>query len=166
MRENEAEFRVSAMCRVLDVRASGYYAWRSRKPSQRATENERLVEKIKALHARSRRTYGSPKMYQSLRRTGEIVNHKRVARLMKAHSIRAKRVKKFRVTTDSRHSLPIAENVLARNFTVSRPDEVWTSDITYIWTNEGWLYLVLVFGLVLASDRRLDGFCKPHDRVC
>lgn len=135
------------MCRVLDVKASGYYAWRGRKPSPRATENERLLERIKAIHDESRRTYGSPKIYQSLRRDGEVINHKRVEKLMKAHAIRAKRVKRFRTTTDSRHSLPVAENVLARNFTATRPDEVWTTDITYIWTSEGWLYLTVFLDL-------------------
>ena len=135
------------MCRVLGVRASGYYAWRGRKPSSRAAENELLVEKIKAIHSASRRTYGSPKVYRRLRRDGEQVNHKRVARLMRNHDIRAKRAKKFRHTTDSRHSLPVADNVLARNFQTARPDEVWTSDITYIWTDEGWLYLVVFLDL-------------------
>ncbi len=147
MRDHEAEFRVAAMCRVLTVNPSGYYRWRGRKPSARATENRRLAEKIKATHAASRGTYGSPKMCRQLRRDGETLNHKRVERLMKAHGLRAKRVKKFRVTTDSRHNLPVADNVLARNFTATRPDEVWTSDITYIWTDEGWLYLAVFLDL-------------------
>jgi len=142
-----AEFRVSTMCRVLGVKASGYYTWRSRKPSERTTENERLVAKIKALHDQSRGLYGSPKIYQSLRRDGEAVNHKRVERLMKDHSIRAKRAKKFRQTTDSRHALPVAENVLERNFTAAHPNAVWTTDITYIWTDEGWLYLTVFLDL-------------------
>ncbi len=135
------------MCRVLGVGASGYYAWRGRKASSRAEENELLVEKIKAIHNESRRTYGSPKVYRRLRHDGEQVNHKRVARLMRDHNIKAKRVKKFTRTTDSRHGLPVADNVLARNFTTARPDEVWTSDITYIWTDEGWLYLVVFLDL-------------------
>lgn len=135
------------MCRALEVKASGYYAWRKRKLSRRAAENELLVEKIKAIHSESRATYGSPKVYRCLRREGEQVNHKRVERLMRDEGLKAKRVKKFRATTDSRHSLPVAENVLGRNFSVSRPDEVWTSDITYIWTDEGWLYLVVFLDL-------------------
>jgi transposase InsO family protein len=135
------------MCRVLGVSASGYYAWRGRKPSARAAENEVLVEKIKAIHRESRQTYGSPKVYQKLRHDGAQVNHKRVARLMRDHDIKAKRVKKFTHTTDSRHGLPVAENVLARQFRAVRPDEVWTSDITYVWTSEGWLYLVVFLDL-------------------
>ena len=125
------------MCRALEVSPAGYYRWLGRRPSARAVENERLVAKIKAAHAGSRAIYGSPKSYQCLRLDGERVNHKRVARLMRTQGLRAKRARKSTRTTDSRHSLPIAENVLARNFSVARPDEVWTSDITYIWTQEG-----------------------------
>jgi transposase InsO family protein len=110
-------------------------------------ENERLVEKIKATHAESRSIYGSPKIYRKLRRDGERVNYKRVARLMKEHGLTARRVKKIKRTTDSRHSLPVADNVLARDFKVPRPDAVWVSDITYIWTDEGWLYLVVFLDL-------------------
>lgn len=113
MRANESEFRIRAMCRVLGVRASSYYARRSRKPSQRATQNPSLLTKIKALYQASRGVYGSPKICQSLRREGEAVNHKRVEKLMKTHGIKAKRVRKFRVMTNSRHSLPMAENVFA-----------------------------------------------------
>ena len=136
------------MCRVLEVSAAGYYKWRKRSASARVTENERLLKQIEAAHAASRGTYGSPKVYRHLRRGGERVNHKRIARLMRAHGIRSKRVKKFRVTTtDSRHTLPIADNVLVRDFRASRPDEVWTTDITYIPTDEGWLYLVVFLDL-------------------
>lgn len=135
------------MLRVLEVGASGYYRWRSRQPSQRAKENERLLERIEAEHVASRGNYGRPKVYRKLRHDGETVNHKRVERLMKEHGIKAKRVKKFTRTTTSRHSLPVADNVLARNFSVARPDAVWTSDITYVWTDEGWLYLTVFIDL-------------------
>ncbi len=147
MHDHRSQFSVTAMCRALEVGASGYYAWRGHKASARAAENERLVEKIKSAHAASRCTYGSPKIYRRLRRDGERVNHKRVERLMRESGLRAKRVEKFVRTTDSRHSLPVAENVLARRFQVERPDEVWTSDITYIRTDEGWLYLVVFLDL-------------------
>jgi transposase InsO family protein len=135
------------MCRALEVSPAGYYRWRDRAPGMRAMQNERLVEKIKAAHGASRSTYGSPKIYRQLRQQGEQVNHKRVARLMKEHGVRAKRAKKFTQTTDSRHSLPVSENILGRDFRVARPDAVWTSDITYIWTDEGWLYLVVFLDL-------------------
>jgi putative transposase len=155
------------MCRVLEVNPSGYYAWRGHKPSARDRENDRLREQITAIHSESRATYGSPKVYQKLRREGIQVNHKRVERLMRENGLRAKRVKKFRATTDSRHLLPVAENVLARNFSVARPDEVWTTDITYVWTDEGWLYLVvfldlysrLVVGWAI-SERLTSGFVE------
>jgi len=147
IREHKGEFRVWAMCRVLDVGASGYYRWRGRAPAARVAENERLVGKIEAAHAESRGIYGSPKVYRQLRREGERVNHKRVERLMREHGLRAKRVKKSQRTTDSRHSLPVAENVLARQFSPERPDEIWASDITYVWTAEGWLYLAVFLDL-------------------
>ena len=135
------------MCRALGVGPPGYYRWRSREPPARAKENERLIEKMRAVHKESRGTYGSPKVHRQLRREGQVVNHKRVERLMRENDIRAKRVKKFKRTTTSRHLLPVAENVLGRNFFVARPDEVWTTDITYLWTTEGWLYLVVFLDL-------------------
>ncbi len=131
------------MCRVLEVGASGYYRWRSRQPSRRATENTRLLERITAEHAASRGLYGSPKVYRKLRHDGETVNHKRVERLVKEHGIKAKRLRSLPgqpIRATLRRKLP---NVLERNFSVLRPNEVWTSDITYIWTDKGWLYLVV-----------------------
>lgn len=135
------------MCRAFSLNPSGYYAWRRSKPSPRVAENARLLTQIKAIAAEGRGHYGSPKVVRRLRRDGEAVNHKRVERLMRENGICAKRVKKFVRTTDSRHSLPVAENVLARRFSAARPDQVWTSDITYVWTDEGWLYLVVFLDL-------------------
>jgi putative transposase len=135
------------MCRVLEVSASGYYRWRNRLQSDRVQENDRLIEKIRLIHRESRNNYGSPKVHRRLRQEGELCNHKRVERLMRENSIRAKRVKKFKMTTNSRHSEPVAENVLGRAFKVSEPDLVWVSDITYIWTDEGWLYLAVFVDL-------------------
>lgn len=137
--EHREEFSIRAMCRVLEVSASGYYRWRGRPQSDRAQDNERLMGKIRAIHSQSRNNYGSPKVYRRLRQDGEECNHKRVARLMREDGIRAKRVKKFKVTTDSRHSQPVADNLLDRAFKVCEPDKVWVSDITYVWTDEGWL---------------------------
>lgn len=105
------------------------------------------MRQIRAIHAESRGHYGSPKVYRCLRRGAKAINHKRVERLMREHGLRAKRAGKFRATTTSRHRLPVAENVLERNFSVGAPDEVWTSDITYIWTDEGWLYLAVFLDL-------------------
>lgn len=147
IKEHQKEFSIRLMCRVLEVSESGYYRFRAEPMSKRAKENLVLLEKIRLIHTRSRMNYGCPKVYESLRRTGEKVNYKRVERLMRENGVRAKRVRKFRVTTSSKHKLPIAENILDRNFNVVKPDEVWTSDITYIWTDEGWLYLVVFLDL-------------------
>jgi putative transposase len=135
------------MCRVLEVSPSGFYRWRSDRKSERAQENDRLLGKIRALHLESRNNYGSPKIYRRLRQSGEECNHKRVERLMRDNGIKAKRVKKFKVTTNSRHGEPIADNVLGRDFKVCEPNKVWVSDITYIWTDEGWLYLAVFLDL-------------------
>jgi putative transposase len=147
MRDRREEFHIAAMCRALEISPSGYYAWRRRKPAARAAEDKRLLERVRATHEQSRSTYGSPKVYRRLRRTGERINHKRVERLMREAGIRAKRARKRRRATDSSHPLPVAENVLAGGFTAARPDEVWTSDVTYAWTREGRLYLVAFLDL-------------------
>lgn len=145
--EHRQEFSITAMCRILEVSASGYYRWRSRASSNRKRDNERLLIKILSIHKESRQNYGSPKVYRRLRQQGEECNHKRVERLMRESEIRAKRMKKFKVTTNSRHNEPIAENVLNRGFKVREPDKAWVSDITYVWTAEGWLYLAIFLDL-------------------
>ena len=147
IKAHREEFPIKAMCRVLGVSPSGYYCWRSRPKSKRAQEDGRLLCKIQSLHTESRNNYGSPKIYRRLRQQGEECNHKRVERLMRQNGIRAKRAKKFKVTTDSRHSEPVADNILARGFKVCEPDKVWVSDITYVWTDEGWLYLAVFVDL-------------------
>jgi putative transposase len=145
--EHKAAFSIRAMCRVLEVSPSGYYQWCRRPKSKRALENERLLGKIRQLHSQSRQNYGSPKIYRGLRQLGEGCNHKRIERLMRENGILAKRVKKFKVTTNSRHSEAVAENLLDRQFKVGQPDKVWVSDITYVWTEEGWLYLAIFLDL-------------------
>jgi transposase InsO family protein len=135
------------MCRVLKVSRSGYYAWLSRRESRRACENRRLLLKVRVIHKQSRETYGSPRVHQQLMRDGERCGEVRVAKLMAAHGIRARQRRKYRVTTDSKHDHPVAENVLDRRFAVEAPNKVWASDITYIQTSEGWLYLSCVMDL-------------------
>jgi transposase InsO family protein len=144
IRQQEQAYSVTAMCAALAVNRSGYYVWRDRPPSRRERENERLLVQIRVVHEQSRRTYGSPRMTDALRAQGERCNEKRVARLMRQAGIRPKTVKKFTVTTDSRHEHPVAPNRLNRAFTAQRPNQVWLSDITYVWTAEGWLYLAAV----------------------
>jgi transposase InsO family protein len=147
MKEHEEQFQIGIMSRVLRVSRSGYYSWRSRPESERAQENEKLLERIKAIHKKSRRTYGSPRVHRQLAKDGESCGKGRVARLMRRAGIRAKQKRKFRVTTDSKHNFPVAENRLNRQFAVSTPNTVWTADITYIPTQEGWLYLSAVMDL-------------------
>ena len=106
-----------------------------------------MLQEIRQVHEQSRRNYGSPKVCQTLRANGEACNHKRVERLMRENGIRAKRARKFKATTNSKHNQPVAENVLARQFTVEEPNKVWCGDITYIWTDEGWVYLAVFLDL-------------------
>ena len=134
-------YRVKTMCRVLQVSTSGYYAWVRRPESQRALGNHALLTRIKVVHDQSRRLYGSPRLTAALKAQGEICNEKRIARLMRVNGIKARTVKKFKVTTNSRHRYPVAANLLNRQFAAPSANRVWVSDITYLWTQEGWLYL-------------------------
>lgn len=151
MARYKGQFSVRAMCRVLQVSASGFYGWLGRAPSRRAQQNAALVEAICIAHDASSERYGSPKIYHALRSQGIVCSENRVARLMRVHGIRAKPAKKYVATTDSDHELNVAPNVLGRQFSVPALDRVWGADITYIWTREGWLYLAVV----------LD-FCSRH----
>lgn len=155
MAAHREQFKVARLCRVVGVAPSGYYAWRERQPSRRQQENERLVERIRAAHRTSRQTYGSPRIHADLRAAGETCNHKRVERLMRLNGIRAKQPRRFTRTTDTNHSQPVADNVLNQQFEVASPNVVWTGDITYIDTAEGWLYLAVVMDLY---SRRIVGW--------
>jgi len=135
------------MCEVLEVSVSGFYAWLQRPESLHTQANRRLLTAIRMAHQRSRQTYGSPRMTAELKALGYVCSENRVARVMRAGGIRAVGKRKYRVTTQSRHTDPVAENRLERHFTVDRPNAVWLSDITYVWTSEGWLYLAAVMDL-------------------
>lgn len=135
------------MCEVLKVSRSGYYSWLSRPESERHKTNRRLLSEIRMVFERSRKTYGSPRVTFELIESGIPCSVNRVAHLMREAGIRAKSKRKYRVTTDSKHNLPVAPNLLNRQFTIDRPNSVWLSDITYIWTTEGWLYLASVIDL-------------------
>jgi len=135
------------MCHVLDVSRSGYYAWLKRSESLRSREDKRLLKRISEIHKSSRETYGSPRVHAELQAEGVQCGRKRVARLMRLNGIRARQHKKFRATTDSRHSYAVAENLLNREFSVKFPDQVWAGDITYVWTRDGWLFLAVVLDL-------------------
>lgn len=153
-------FPIVPMCRALDVSKSGYYAWKNRKLSPRRLEDERLKVAIRAAHARGRGTYGPEKIQEEL---AEVENMKaginRIKRLRRALKIRCRQVRKFKATTDSKHSLPVAPNLLNQNFAVSRPDQAWVADITYIPTEQGWLYLA---GIKDLWNKEIVGYAISH----
>jgi putative transposase len=155
IRAEKASFPVAFMCRQLGLSPSGYYAWELRGVSRRRQEDEGLIPKIKASHRASRGTYGSPRICDDLRDQGETVGRHRVARLMRENGITARPLKRFRKTTDSNHDLPVAPNLLERNFEADRPNQVWVGDITYIWTARGWAYLAVIVDLF---SRRVVGW--------
>jgi len=141
MKAKRFRHSIAMMCNILEVSKSGYYKWLNRKPSKRTQEDGRLEVEIKAAHTRTRETYGPERLQQELREQGVKVGICRIRRIRKKLGIRCKQNKKFKATTDSRHTLPVAENLLNQQFEATRPSEVWVSDITYIPTEEGWLYL-------------------------
>jgi putative transposase len=152
------------MCRVLDVARAAYYAWRQRTPSRRAQADSLLSLHIEAIYWRSKRSYGSTRVLHDLRAAGLRCSQKRVARLMRAHNLVARRRRKYRVTTQSGHRLPVAPNIIARTFdvaAVARPNRIWAGDITYIPTREGWLYLSVLLDL---RSRRVIGR-RLHSRL-
>jgi putative transposase len=128
------------LCRALKASRSGYYAWSKRAPSKRALEEKRLVLEIRAAHKRNRETCGPERLQKDLAENGVMVGIHRIRKIRKKLGIRCKQVKKFKATTNSKHTLPVAENLLEQNFSTSLPNRVWVSDITYIATREGWLY--------------------------
>jgi putative transposase len=143
------------MCKVLNLSRSGYYAWFKCKASPRTQENEILSQQIQQIYQASRETYGSPRIHASLVAKGFQVGRQRVVRLMAKLGICVRPKRKFKFTTDSGHDLPIAENVLDRDFTTSEPDRSWVADLTYVWTTEGWLYLAVIIDLF---SRRVVGW--------
>jgi transposase InsO family protein len=135
------------MCQVLEASRSGYYEWLNREPSQRQLENEELKAKITEIYKQHSGRYGSPRIHRQLVEEGYNCNIKRVARLMSVMGLKAIQKRKFKKTTDSNHNLPLQDNLLNREFDVIQPNKVWVSDITYIPTDEGWLYLATVIDL-------------------
>jgi len=134
-------YPVAAMCRVLAVSENGYHAWRKRPPSPRAQANARLEMEIKAAHQRTRQTYGPERLQADLADHGVKVGVHRIKRIRSELGLRCKQKRKLKATTDSKHNLPVALNLLDRQFAVATPNKAWVTDITYIATDEGWLYL-------------------------
>lgn len=143
----KAGYPVRVLCRVLEVSPSGYYAWVDRPASARTRSDAQLAVEIAGAHSRSRGTYGSPRVHAELRARGIKVGKKRVARLMQTKGIAARRKRRFRRTTDSNHTSPIAPNVVARDFAPEAANKVWVTDVTYVWTDEGWLFLAVMLDL-------------------
>jgi putative transposase len=161
IRDHVANYPVQVMCEVLGVSRSGYYAWASRPESAHAAEDRAVAAEIRAAHEASRGRYGSPRVQAELRAHGRRVGRKRVARLMRGMGLSARRKRRFRRTTDSAHPFPVAPNRLGRDFPAAAPNRVWLSDLTYIWTAEGWLYLAVVLDLF---SRRAVGWARADHR--
>ncbi len=143
------------MCEVFKVSRSSYYQWLRNGPSDRWKENERLLVDILDVYESSHKSYGSPRITQELRAQNKKVSKRRVAKIMQAAGIQTRKRRKFKATTDSRHKYPIAPNVLNRNFLATRPGEIWVSDITYVRTYSGWLYLTVIIDMF---DRKVIGW--------
>lgn len=151
----KAAFPISVLCEVLEVSRSGFYAWKTRPPSARATADARLKEQVHTIHAKSRKRYGSPRVHRALRRKGICVSEKRVARVMQEEGIAGLRKRRYKVTTNSKHGSPIAPNLLERDFEPERPNATWAGDVTAIATGEGWVYLAVLLDLF---SRRVVGW--------
>jgi putative transposase len=155
------EFPVKLMCKVLEVSTSGYYAWRGRPPSKREMANRELTKEIRVAFEESGETYGSPRIYQVMRKRGLMCSKNRVARLMASESLQAKQTRRFRSTTRRNKAHRAAPNLLKRDFTADRPNQKWLADITYISTLEGWLYLAAILDLF---SRKIVGWAMS-DRI-
>jgi transposase InsO family protein len=157
----KATFPIDLLCSVLGVSRAGFYAAQGRPVAAHQREDQQLAVHVAAAHAASRRRYGSPRVHQELQAQGHDIGRHRVARLMREQGLRARKKRRFQRTTDSQHGLPVAPNLLDRQFTVATPNTAWVSDITYLWTREGWLYLVVILDLF---SRRVVGWAL-HDRI-
>jgi putative transposase len=141
------EFPIQRICDVLGVSPSGYFAWRGRPACRRQREDLVLLAHVRSAFAQSNGTYGSPRMTRELRDEGLAIGRRRTARLMAENGLKARQTRRFKRTTDSHHTFPVAPNLLDQDFTTERPDEKWGADISYVWTREGWLYLAVVIDL-------------------
>lgn len=156
IREQSNQFPVLVMCRLLTVSVSGYYSWLNRPPSLRAKENIKLASKIKAIFDEEKQRPGSPRITKRLNAEGEPTGRHRVASIMKEYGWRARAAKKYKATTNSNHTFPISPNLLEQDFSAQKLNEKWVGDITYVWTDEGWLYLAVVMDLY---SRKIVGWC-------
>ncbi len=157
--QHRRQWPVTLMCQVLDVARSGYYAWCHRAESRASRRRRQLIVMIRSIHQEMHRTYGSPRMHLELLERNERCSLNFVAKLMRQDGIAAKTKRKFKVTTDSKHDLPVAQNLLERRFEQPAPNQAWVSDISYLPTREGWLYLAVVQDLF---SRRIIGWAMSN----
>jgi transposase InsO family protein len=143
----KASFRVATMCRLLDVTRQGYYAYAKRPASTRVEQELQLRERLRVLHEESRGTYGSPRLLAALRREGVRVGKRRVERALRNMGLQTRTGRRWRTTTRADPAHPVVGNALARDFTASKPNERWVTDISYVWTEEGWCYLAVILDL-------------------
>jgi len=151
----KACFPVALMCRLLAVSRAGFYAWRRRPIARRTRQDGILAVAVAAIYAENHGRYGSPRVQMELRDRGQRSGRKRVARLMRLQGLQARPRRRYRTTTDSRHGLPVSPNLLARRFAVTQPNTAWVTDMTYLWTAQGWLYLAVIIDLF---SRRVVGW--------
>ncbi len=151
----KARFPVALMCRLLAVSRAGFYAWRQRPMAARTRQDQVLAVAVATIYAEHHGRYGSPRVQIELRERGQRSGRKRVARLMRVQDLRARPRRRYRTTTDSRHGLPVCPNLLARRFAVAQPNTAWVTDMTYLWTPQGWLYLAVIIDLF---SRRVVGW--------
>jgi putative transposase len=158
--EERVAFPVTTLCRLMEVSPSGFYASHGRPVSARVRRDQELAEQVAAAHHASKRRYGSPRVHAELKAAGQQVGRKRVARLMREKKLVGRMRRRFRTTTDSRHLFPIAPNLLKRDFTAEAPDQAWVTDITFLWTKQGWLYLAVILDLF---SRRVVGWATSQN---
>jgi transposase InsO family protein len=160
----EVAYPVGAMCRMLNVSRSGYYAWKARPEATKKAKDAKLAEEIVDAHRRSRGIYGSPRVHRDLKSRGLHVGKKRVERLMRESGLRGRSKRRFCFTTDSKHAFPVAPNVRDRRFEADAPNRAWVGDVTYIATGDGWLYLAVLLDLF---SRRVVGWAtsETNDRT-
>lgn len=153
--KHHKRYSVGRLCIMLGIGRSGYYSWKKRKPSKRELNNQGLIDLIRRIHRMSRKTYGSPRVYVQLKKQGYTCNQKRIARLMHQDGLKGQRKYRKVITTNSKHSFPVAPNILNREFQAEKPNQKWVADITYIPTEEGWLY---VAGVLDLFSRKIVGW--------
>ena len=145
--QNRDSYPLQALCAALEVSDSGFASWQGGEGPTKWLSDSALLKLIREIHGQTKAAYGSPRIYQELKERGIAVSRGRIERLMRKNGIRARHKRRFKATTDSKHTLPVAPNRLNQNFAAQRPDQIWTADITYVATNEGWLYLAVVLDL-------------------